>query len=919
MKSKDNRTISIIGSREEKDLFSPIGKGPFTRGLFLRSIFLGTVSLGFQKAGYSNKKAGLHNFGKCCDFSTATTTSLKHYYGHDAVVDRYGVIAPWYQQLNGQCDFRIRIAAETMKRYPWTTTKTAAVSYPDYLFTSNWGIAQDGEITTKHFGDWSNGDLGQRAVCVLEGMVNYYRYTGDAAAIAHLTYMGDYVLDYCLTPAGHPWPEFPISVPVKGKAYGKADAKGMIQLDICGAMGEQLLRAYQVTKNQRWLDAAKHWGDLFAENCNTTTNGPPWPRYANPESVQWQDHPRMNLQTGSVIMILNFLDELMKLGYSGKNGRITLARDAGRRYLADRLLPEWSLDKTWGCYFWDWIHDMQECVVTAKAAGYMIKHKDHFPNWRNDTRNILTVFLNRSSADPLSGGDVYNGAWAYPESSMCCQRSLWYSPLVIAPTMIKYGVAAGDAHMRELGYRQMVLQTYDVHESGVSEDVIDGGTNVNNDWLAIAVPLPLAAVLDAIAWLPEELGASRENHLVRSTSVVDAISYGKGTISYSTFDAPQETIDVFRLSYTPSKIAADGQTLSRRNDLTGNGYMVNQLPNADTIVTIRHDGLKKVIVKGSDPQSVLKSTMLKYDGQWVVEKDDSSFSGAIRIAENKGTSFTTEFYGNQVRLTGRTDTLGGQADVFIDGIQQLVFIDFWNPSPRAQQVLYYKNGLQNGKHTLKIVARGSGNPYSQGSKLYIDTLQYSSAEGAHHFTTGTGPVKAQRMIFGYTKREDYRDSKGNFWRPATEVVTPLSKRQDPVAQCWMKETMNNITNTPDPELYRFGCKSNDFWVNITVGPGKYGVRLLFAITQEEVDYKTGFDIIINEKTAVKNFNLPGTAKGLNSAVDLVFPDIAPNKGIIQIRFKANNEIKTNAFVQALEIDPQLQAGGITPLTYSENS
>ena len=47
-------------------------------------------------------------------------TTLKHYFAHDAVEDRYGVIAPWYKGQNGQFDLRVRIAAETMKRYPWT-------------------------------------------------------------------------------------------------------------------------------------------------------------------------------------------------------------------------------------------------------------------------------------------------------------------------------------------------------------------------------------------------------------------------------------------------------------------------------------------------------------------------------------------------------------------------------------------------------------------------------------------------------------------------------------------------------------------------------------------------------------------------------------------------------------------------------
>ena len=55
----------------------------------------------------------------CGAYSQGTAASSKaHYYGHDAVVDAHGVIVPWYKGLNGQCDLRVRIAAETLKRYP---------------------------------------------------------------------------------------------------------------------------------------------------------------------------------------------------------------------------------------------------------------------------------------------------------------------------------------------------------------------------------------------------------------------------------------------------------------------------------------------------------------------------------------------------------------------------------------------------------------------------------------------------------------------------------------------------------------------------------------------------------------------------------------------------------------------------------
>jgi hypothetical protein len=904
---------------KKSDSIMPGETNAFTRRLFMRSIALGSMGLGIQLAGYSQKNKPAVKTGGLFSRAEECSANLAHYYGHDAVVDHYGVIAPWYRQPNGQCDFRIRIAAETLKRYPWTTTKNAVVAYPDYLFTSNWAIAPDGTITPKHLGDWSNGDLGQRSTSVLKGMVDYYHYSGDPAAIAHLTFMADYVLDYGLTPADHPWPLFPISVPVKGKPYGKADPAGLIQLDICASMGEGLLRAYQVTKNQRWFDAAKHWGDLFAAKCNKKSNETPWPRYANPENAPWKDDPRANQQTGGVTMVLAFLDELLRLGYSGDGQQILAARDAGLRYLRDVLLPQWSVDKTWAFFFWDWLNQTQNCSTTSDVANYIIKHKELFPNWKNDARNILTVFLNHSSANPKSGGNVYSGAWAYPESSSCCDRSLWYAPLMVGAIMAQYGVIAKDEWMRELAYRQMILQTYDVHESGVTEDNIDGGVIVNNSWLNIAHPWPLLWVQQAIGWLPEELGASRENHLVRTTAVVDAIKYGKGNITYSTFDAPVETTDVLRLSFIPKSISADGQDLLQNRDLKGNGYVVKKLPNGDAIVWIRHDGLKKIVILGNDPQTELMNTALQFDGLWRHEKDDTSRSGSLYLSDSSQASVMAGFEGNQVRLTGRADEYGGLADVFVDGVKQAVFIDFWNPSASGQQVLYYKNGLEPGKHSLKIVARGTGNPYSKGNRVNIDTIQFSSESAVHSFPTGTGPVGPQRMIFGYTNGKDFQDSQGNLWRPATEVITRLASKVDTVEKCWIKETNENIPGIRDPELYRYGYHASDFWVNLTVGPAKYDVRLKFAANREISQSEKGFHITINDEFVVRNFDVAATAKR-NKTVDLVFRNIAPRNGIIQIRFQAAPSSKVGlpqpeAFVQALEINQHLVGDGATPVSF----
>ncbi len=833
------------------------------------------------------------------------------YYGHAAAHDQHGVIAPWYRGLNGQCDFRVRIAAETLKRYPWTTHASAIAEYPAYIFSGFWQISSNGVITPRDPGDWGNGDLSQRATSVLNGFVEYYRYTGDAAAIAHLTYMAEFIVDHCQTPADHPWPGFFVSVPTRGKAFFKTDPHGMIQLDLCASAGQGLLRAYQLTGNTRWFETARHWGDLLAERCNLDPNADPWPRYANPQETQWKD----NKQTGGVTLILGFLDELIGLGYTGRNGCLLASRDAGRRYLRDRLLPAWLADDTWGRYFWDWPNPTQNCLTTPDAVTYLLNHPAEFPSWRNDARNILTLFLNRTSASPGSGGDVYSGAWAYPESSSCCGRSLWYAPLDVAPTFAQYAVAADSPWMRELACRQMVLQTYDAHETGVTEDNLDGGVIVNGDWFNIAHPMPLRFVLAAIGWLPEELGANRENHLVRCSAVVNSIRYGNGRIEYSTFGAPAGTVTLLRLAFAPKRITADGSGLEQRRDLDSNGYTVKPLANGDAIVAIRHDGARSVVVTGTDPQRVVKPEEFHFDGAW------HSAGDLTRATERAAACLTARFNGNQVRIIGSFAPEGGLADVYLDGEKQLVPVDCWNPTPRDRQVLYYRNGLAQGPHALKLVARGVGNPLSAGARVSIEGIQFSAAAGVASFPSGTGPRESQRMIFGYPRREDYRDAAGNTWRPGAELVTRVANGADTVAACWWTQTApGEISGTIDPELYLYGVHGREFWVNVTVGPGRYHARLKFAATRG-LDTRTNcFDIRVNGRRVVERLDVAATAGGSNRAVDLVIDDLTPTNGILEIRFtaarisSADTTARGEAFVQALEIGPGSGGQGAKPVS-----
>ncbi len=815
---------------------------------------------------------GTKNKIKLSISTTGSQNQPRRYYAHEAVLDPSGVIAPWYQKQNGQIDWRIHLAAETLKRYPWTEKPSPA---PHYVFNGHWQIAPNGQISIPELNDWDNGDLGERMAYILTGLVDYYRYTGDAAALAHITLTANALLDFECTGPRHPWPGILVSAPTCGKPYGQADSHGLIQLDIVAEAGIALLRAYEMTGETRWFEAAKGWADLFARHRRNETQLSPWPRYANPEDAKWED-----IQTGGVVFILEFLDEAIRCGYTGHAGEIIESRDAGRRFLRDTLLPKWTVNDTWGRNYWDWHDPVQAENVTEFVGRYLMANPKYFTNWRNDVRNILSLFLNRTSVSAESSGGVFSGAWAYPESSVCCGKSLWYGPLEIAPVYAEYGVRTGDSWALEMARRQMILATYDAHETGVVEDNIDGGAIVADAWFKIAHPMALKHCLNAIAWQPDIFGPSRENHIVRASSVVRHVVYGKGRIEYETFDAPSPTEDVLRLSFVPSRIEADGRSLPRLpENLKRSGWSVHELVGGDCLVHIRHDGMRDIVLEGSDPQIEVKSQ-----------------------------ANICTFTGNQARVLGAVGPDGGLAEVILDGVKQPGGIDCWSPVKRERQTIFTANGLSNEQHVLEVRALGKGNPVSKGASVHIEAYQYSDEACSPSWGSGGGPTGVQRVIFGYSGRRDYLDSSGGKWRPAAEWIVRLGNEADSVKDSWWTEpTRDVILGTVDQELYRYGAHAKDITAFFTLGPGNYSLRLHFVETRQTPPIERAITICINGSLSAEKVDIAATAGGMYRAAALVFGGIQPVSGVIELRvFGSENG---DAIIQAAEVIPgEIPAG-----------
>ena len=98
-------------------------------------------------------------------------------------------------------------------------------------------------------------------------------------------------------------------------------------------------------------------------------------------------------------------------------------------------------------------------------------------------------------------------------------------------------------------------------------------------------------------------------------------------------------------------------------------------------------------------------------------------------------------------------------------------------------------------------------------------------------------------------------------------------------------------------------------------------HLLTCVDTNGQDPRTNwFDICINGRRVVERFDVNATAGGLDRAVDLVFNDLEPRNGIIEVRLtgaerlEGGKTVRGEAFLQALEIGPGNGGRGAKPVS-----
>ena len=494
------------------------------------------------------------------------------------------------------------------KLLPWPIADDTGYSYASHVLTQ-WQILWDqynrqrlpyyyccfdfDRTTFEMFPDehWANSTGYLRAM--LEGFVErLYPYTGDPRTLTFLTDFVDYELENGRTPEGYVWSRVPYASANPGARHytgWSQHGEDYIEPHVVGEDGYAYLRLYEMTGNTKYLEAAIHCADALVKNFKQgDETHSPWPVRCYARDGKADGGP-MGPYSANVIEPIMLFDELIRLGQGNVAG-YTQTRAGAWDWFQKYPLT----NNVWVGYFEDVSPSMGNMnqVIPLEFARYVLLHPDKDPLWREHARNLIEwvkttpkwpKYIVHGATVTNEQGDGKNFCCNQPND--CCDSHT----ARLAAVEALYFAKTGDEKYKEAAFRSYNWVTY---FQGLSRDA---HTPFGPQWwFTDEFTDGPRRVMDAF-WAVPEWAPVNESHLVGSSSVVTKISYGKGSVTYSTFD-PQ-SIDVLRLDFAPTSVMAEGKPMAARKNLDQAGYIFDE---ATKVLRIRHDDAKNIDVQGID-------------------------------------------------------------------------------------------------------------------------------------------------------------------------------------------------------------------------------------------------------------------------------------------------------------------------------
>jgi len=117
----------------------------------------------------------------------------------------------------------------------------------------------------------------------------------------------------------------------------------------------------------------------------------------------------------------------------------------------------------------------------------------------------------------------------------------------------------------------------------------------------------------------------------------------------------------------------------------------------------------------------LSPKLIPSGATWNLDINPAHSGGKARWSDADPARMSYTFYGTQVRWIAYKDSTSGIADVTVDGVTTSV--DLYSETPQAQAVVFDRQNLPTGFHSLVIDVTPRKNDASTGYKVWIDAIE----------------------------------------------------------------------------------------------------------------------------------------------------------------------------------------------------
>jgi len=535
---------------------------------------------------------------------------------HEVVLDSQGRVLAWYHpEKHLGYDQFLRLGWDFLEhKVPIDTTTGVKVYLTASMFDAttlqgiNWQT--NPSSTFAHFTDL---------------LLGWYPYSGDSESIGVLREMLDYQLSHGLTPADWEWAGVPFATGcLHDKEYGRCIQDmpngfyGGIETDKVGELGLSFIEFYELTGERKYLEEGIKCANQLAKHVRAgDAFHTPWPFRIDARTGQVIAAEEFG---GMIVAPVRLFDELVRIG-EGDSASYKKARDLAWQWIRDNLLNKksaaWS---KWVGYYEDVPKDTvdQNDITAMMTAYYILSHDDPAsvdPAWKED----VGYLLDRSRE--LLGRGPFFGAWAIDEqvrpdgaqleapspeqtfvspggallraygrgccsrAGLVCRTSQW------GALNAMYYEKTHDGRAREDAFRSLNYATYFIEPNGKINCC--GARVIPSYWFEDGYADAGRSFTWAMGAVPE-FAPIGQDHLLRSSSVVQKVEYESRMVEYRTFD--KSATEVLRLSFKPARIAAGKASLNERSDLTQDGYTLRRLPEGDYELRIRHSESNQIFV-----------------------------------------------------------------------------------------------------------------------------------------------------------------------------------------------------------------------------------------------------------------------------------------------------------------------------------